>query len=282
MTHDDDIRNLVRRAGDVLPVSPAPVQSLLQQGRGAHRRRTVTTIGVVAASVAVITSGAVAVGSHVTNDATNQPAASTTSPNTSLIPPPGMRYVGRNGIAVAISDSMVPAPSGLATSAQIRWHIPTNPSTRNDFPRDNGPDLSIGPIAVSSIEFYAPHAYSTGKINGATVQRYGPYPGCAWADCSIAPPYFAGAIWSRDADVFIWVTASSRSQVAAILDSVTAIPSTSVAIPNHPTASELSQLGLAVRRIYPYCVREGPGADGTRPAAGSVVPRGSTVTAAFC
>ncbi|MDP9319103.1 MAG: hypothetical protein M3O94_08560, partial [Actinomycetota bacterium] len=102
MTHEDETRDRVRRAGDELPVSPAPVQDLLTLGRRAKRRRTVTTIGVVAA-VAVVTSGAVAVGSQLSTNATNNPSVSPPTPDApSLTPPPGMRLVGRNGIGIAV------------------------------------------------------------------------------------------------------------------------------------------------------------------------------------
>ncbi len=274
-----DTHDVVRRAGDALPVSPAPVQDLLRQGRSTRRRRTVTTIGVVAVAVVVVTSGAVAVGAQLTNDAKTNPTTSTstnTLPN--LMPPHGMRLVGRNGIGLAIPAGWRTSPSACEGGVAI-WQVSMR--YRGSLCPPQGRLHSAVTITSysQSARFYAAPVTSMRRIGAMEVAQYGPADSCAYTD-GVCPPRvrYLGALLSRRNDLAIIVTSFSRSEVSRLLASAFAIPDGYVETPLNATPASLNAAGLQPR-WKPGLGRSPDGAIlGTNPSAGSIVPVGSVVT----
>jgi hypothetical protein len=278
MTPDDNTRALVRRAGDSVPVGPAPVEELLRKGQGARRRRTRTTIGAVAAAVVVVTSGAVAVGSQLSNDATISPTVSTPRPDTgTLTPPPGMRYVGRNGIAVAIPASWR-MDGKVCEGALIVWQVPT----AYEGPMCTPKVRIRGDLRISSYDaparFFAPYTHPR-SIGAHQVAEYGPEDACAHTDgFCVLEHRFVGALLSRSQDVVIVVSSESRAEVSQVLASAFALPDGYTAIPAEADPSTLLNLGLAVRHITRSAPRLPPNVLGIFPQPGSVVGSHSVVS----
>jgi hypothetical protein len=224
MTQDDNTRDLVRRAGDSVPVGPAPVEDLLRKGRGARRRRTRTTIGAVAAAVVVVTSGAVAVGAQLSNNATNTPIVSTPtveSPN--VTPPSGDRLVRFNGVGIE-----VPKTWGVSSNSCVRnvdiviSAIPgVDPcALRAQFPSQVWMGASPWPGVMALRQQELPSHGETRRLSsGVSVSLFGPAPCPGYCTNSS----FFGAIISADSHVYIEVI-SSRALVHRILNSVTAVP----------------------------------------------------------
>jgi hypothetical protein len=277
MTHEDETRDRVRRAGDELPVSPAPVQDLLTRGRRAKRRRTVTTIGVVAA-VAVVTSGAVAVGSQLSTNATNNPSVSPPTPDApSLTPPPGMRLVGRNGIGIA-----VPASWGTNRSLCQGWlvfsEITMGHGTTSCY---GGMGSQTGSRVVVSDYNRSTSSLATSseRLDDILVERVAPYSPSA---CLEYCPAWIGELGSAKRDVTITVTSDRRSSVQEVLDSAFAIPQGFVALPAPAGQLHLAELGFVVHTTTRLDNSVPPRTTlGLEPAAGTVVSRGSTVTIVY-
>jgi hypothetical protein len=277
MTPDDDTRALVRRAGDSLPVRPAPVEDLLRQGRGARRRRTRTTIGAVAAAVVVVTCGAVAVGSQLSNDATNSPSVSTPRPDPgTLTPPPGMRFVGRNGIAVAVPASWSTDKAWCNVASEDTVIVGDSP----------GFDCMTIPSPVSSVTLnsYLSAAGDTVKrlsasvdIDDIPVQRVTTY-SYPYGERG-ANTMYAGALLSRGLDIAITVRSPDPKVVDDILRSAFAIPASYAAIPALTGGPTLHRHGFVIHHETRTRQKMPSGRLlGLNPPPGSIVARGSEVT----
>jgi hypothetical protein len=234
---------------------------------------------VVAASVAVITSGAVAVGAQLTNDANTDSAAATTTPPTSspnrLITPPGTRLVGRNGIGIAVPAEWGTNQASCHTAYRDTVIVGSNPGV------DCG--MFVGASVSSAIldTFDAFHAHpgdshASIQVNGEMVTRIsGSY---TWGPS----PYhlmYTTTLLSETRNVSIEVRSPNRSVVARVIDSAFAFPSRFSVIPDEPTGPSLRRHGLGLHRVlalrpklYPETIL------GSDPPQGSIVPRGSTVT----
>lgn len=285
MTQDDETRARVRRAGDELPVSPAPVADLLQQGRQARRRRTLTTVGVVVAAVAVVTSGAVAVGAQLTNNATDSPPISMptittpSTPSPGLSTPPGTRLIGRNGIGIAVPASWrVPA---VGCQAGVLWDVPAAYHGTSCSPARVSSALVRVESYRSQARFYTPAIKRTRMVGHVRVSQYGPLSDCvpSVSICPADPRLFVGVLLSARADVLIYVRSSSRAQVLRILNTVFAVPDRHVAVPLGPNAKSLTAAGLRPRweSRVDSSRPEGTILE-TVPAGGDIVPVHSIVT----
>jgi hypothetical protein len=278
MTHEDDTRDLVRRAGDAFPVTPAPAQDLLRQGRRARRRRTRTVVGAVAAAVVIVTGGAVAVGSQLTNDASTNPIVGTptvTPPGPTT--PLGTRLVGRNGIGIAVpiqwgtNDAachsafkdtvIVGANPGVDCSMfvppPVSWAVlDSYESSIGELTQTQGSNIQIGGLALKRVRTYQ---YQQGE-NGANTM-------------------YAGALLSRDLDIAIIVRSPDRTVVDDILASAFAVPSRYVAVPALAGRADLVQRGLVVHHETSSEAGLPPGRLlAFDPPPGSIVPAHSVVT----
>jgi hypothetical protein len=256
---------------EAIPVGPAPTDVVVSRGRVVRRRRRLAVIGVAASVVAV----AVAATLVVRTNGDGHPVPTVT-------PPAGTRYVGIGHVVVAV-------PEGWADGA-ASCNSPYRDTVYFPWPQDCvGRFRSVSSVAISTVRMNSGvvgKPVADGRVGGHRVVAQPPLcmPGTGPEACiqTFGVP-----------DLHVWFSVrvprgvGAFEQVRAIRRSLTLLPDAQTAVPfvnpRSPLAAwqrALRDAGFVVRAHESTCRGNASCADRvtTTPAAGNVVPTGSTVT----
>ncbi|QCW49499.1 hypothetical protein FE634_02050 [Nocardioides dongxiaopingii] len=262
--------DLDRRLDPLVPDTPLPAD-LLARGRTARRRRSLA-VGAAATAVVVLVAG---LGIAVAHRSTRTPAdvASDPTPATSVDDiPAGFRLVGFHGVALAVPGRWVlrGGPCGLRTSDPESLTL-GRPSARGTCSRPGFVTISPDEDGTGYL------AGSEVSVNGLDATRSDTCPStyfCRYSSfVSIGLP---------DLGVTVFVAGGSSSVQERIVTSIREMPTGRTAVPplqpgtdRHVAEDRLLAAGLVPGSPYTHLTSKGLVA--TRPAAGSLVPFGSTV-----
>ncbi len=258
---------------DAIPTGPAPVEELLARGHAANRRRRVR---LGAAMAAAIVAGAFATTGVLSHPA-NHPGLA--------IPAAGTRLVGMGRVAVAV-------PTSWALNAAT-CNAPFTDTTYFAFPQQ-----CIGPARpVSSVDITSRPSFETNTEPSGALKPAGSVAGHrVVADSVTCPVGLDESCWQAfgipDLHAYFtvtiptWVKGGAVTRINAIRNSLTVLPSKQAAVPFVTPGSSVAEVRAALESagftvvIHPRtCPVAGTCRSpmGTSPAAGLVVPAGSTV-----
>lgn len=267
------------RLWDDIPTGNAPIDQLLTSGRAARRRRRRAIVAGATATVAVVV-GAGVIGTQALN------AGPRRGDDLVAAPTPGTRLVGTGQVAVAI-------PAGWA-DGQASCNSPVKDTAFFPWPQDCvGLDRYVSSVAITSGEFTETGTRLSdlepaGQVEGHQVVAN-------QATCPVGQGESCGQVFGiPDLDAYFTVTIPAEeaggaiNQIDAIRNSLTVLPDDQTTVPFVAPGASVSQMraaleaaGLAAAVNQQTCPPTASckiGVLGTTPAAGSVVPAGSTVT----
>jgi hypothetical protein len=257
---------------ELVPTGSAPVAELVQRGRATRRRRRILT---AAAALVVVVAGGAVVGGVMQS----RPDSAVTAA------PAGTRWAAIGRVAVAVPDGWA---DGAATCNQ-----PTRDTVFFPYPQDC---LGIGHASVSSVALTSGAFTETltrlnglqpqGRVDGHQVVA-GP------TDCGTQGQSCVEVFGVPDLHAYVTVTVprgdgtQALDTIEAIRTSLTVLPEGESAVPfvtpesdlaRYRAALEAAGLQVDVHQVAcPDTAFCGYGVRGTTPAAGRVVPAGSTV-----
>jgi hypothetical protein len=248
-----------------IPTGPAPVDDLVNRGRARrHRRRLGVVGGAAALAIAAVVTLSMAPWTHGDEDHV-------------LTPPPGTRYVGIGRVVVAVPEDWA---DGAASC-----NSPTRDTVFFPWPQDCalGGRPGVSSLAISSLPFQETGASRaemkvTTEVDGNPVLESGAT--CTRSDPGICRQSFG----IPDLHAFFTVTSVSPNGVSAIRGSLRVLPDGQSTVPFVTKWGDwraaFRQVGLEVRVRHQPCPGSSTclGPFATTPAAGHVVPTGSTVT----
>jgi len=262
-------------------VPPAPsVTGWAERAAARARRRQARrrqALAVVSASciAAAITIGAVAYDNgDSTHPRPTGPAIAAATPQ----PPSGMRYVGINNVAVAVPQDWQLRVGGCYDMTRENAVVVAGQPWLSCATVESRPDVSllrIMPTDAGEAEGLLEEAQPTGEINGISVLRTPTEP---FVDL------FRSALIAPDAPAIFWLEAPRAELIEQVFNSLTLLPDDYVALPSTQapwpcvrTLLETAGVTVEIR------VEDVPGLPNgaivrSRPALGTVVERGTTVT----
>lgn len=281
--NEDEARRMIDEAAESLPpMSLGPTQELIRGGRRVQRRHRLMAVGSVTATVALVVGGATAwlPGSTGSADA---PAVDeqTAAPLDLPIAPEGTRWVGHNGVMVAVPDRWSTNDTRCGQPLSDTVDFSDSGAVRSCLVRGSERFSVLRPIDLSSpvgdiwLDIQQGDAVT---IDGTPARRTS-Y--CLVSD----PPDCSSALVVPSVDA-VFVAEFQRNDVAQpVLESARLVPDGYTAVPSvvglgadEDVDSLMSEAGL---EWTPRCPSNAGCeiAVATEPQAGTVVPEGTTVTA---
>ncbi|MCZ4498780.1 MAG: hypothetical protein JWQ74_1333 [Marmoricola sp.] len=278
---DEKLTELLERAAERVPVSPAPLAEITDGARRGRRRRAAqATCGVSAVIAATIVGTALTVGSN------HGGSPGRTTPAPAVVPASGMRLVALGHAAIAVPESWGTNEASCGTPVKNTVIIgggdtdtcrlavtPRVDSVELDQGRPGYPFKATGAVTVDGV---AAERQATTCPPVTTRARYRP--------CT-------GAVYLPSLDTSFSAAAPSAARVDAILARIQVLPDR-VGVPNYVSfanegqghsraqyAAALRALGLRVA----VKTEQSPGITpgfivGASPAGGTVLKPGDTVT----
>lgn len=252
---------------DNLHVGPPPVRAVIDAGHAAKRRRR--TIFASVAAVAVLATGVSVAATAGTDKDSNRSVDTADAMTTSDAqpfpdPPSGERWVGMNGVVVAVPVDwpVTDSPCGSRAAAEVV----------------NG----SGAAAVDCIEPGGGDA----RVTFAPLDS-GPEPSTERSCLQMAPPTCSGAVRFSDQNLGIQVQIQAddaAAQVERILDSAMVMPDGWTTVPfawGLTVEQRVEALESAGFEVDGLGGRTGQAEVRTTPEIGSPVREGSTITLAY-
>lgn len=277
MNEDEATRLFARTAEDIPPVPRPPITHLIRGGQGIRRRQRLLRVGGIAAVAAlIIGAGALwlpgSSGSAQPATATNE----TTAPDDSGLPtaPDGTRWVGFNGVMVAVPEAWSANPPACEED--------TAPSAMVIGERSLKPCVGLMAFSLAGPAPTNP-GDETVDLDGTPAVRDSGY--CVYS----LPGQCEGSLYvPSERAAFTVMALDDMDLIDAILDTArlvpdghTSVPDVSGLVHDSDVAPLMNQADLVwTPRCPPETTCDMGHLEATDPATGSVVPVGTTVTAA--
>ncbi len=283
--NEDEATRMLAHLGERVPVGPAPVDVTLEQAKGSWRRRRAIQVVSAAAAVAVVAVGAFFVQPSIGGSG-NSATEPTASPS-GLAVPAGTRLVGINGIAVAVPEewSTNDTHCGQALSDTVDFNDTTAQRACLVRGSENFSRLRVAPLSSEwGWQWANPMNGKPFNLQGVVAKRV---PSRCKEGQSITGAICSGRLIIPTKDAVLYVTAPDKEVVDAVLDSASRIPKGYTAVPDLTGLywdSEVKPLVASVGLLWENRCPDDADCDllpieATDPAAGSVVPVGTTVSA---
>ncbi len=300
MTEEQETQRLLRAGWAQIPAGVAPVSDLIRAGKRAKRQRRGFRVTGVAAAVTLVMTGGYLLSTHV--DISSSPGTAAATPSSSEVEavtptpseaptptespsegpqtpeaPSGSRIVGMGRVVVTV-------PEGWATEIGGCVDLPLRDTvffpakvmlTCADARPPDTSSLRFYDSNSPSIEGLVAEAEPAGSVNGLAVARI---------PTEVSGGIAEGVLVIPSESLLVWVDSPKPETVDEVLASVTLLPEGFVAVPSAEgpwpaTREKIEEVGLAVAAVEERRSRW-PGGKliQTRPAVGTVVSVGSTVT----
>jgi hypothetical protein len=272
-------RAIFDRAAEGIPSGPALVDDLVRGGTRIRRRRRYLQVTAVAATAALVGAGAL-----LFQPGGGDRSTPVDGPTATVSVPPGTRLVGDGRIVVAVPESW--------TTDDTQCNVPrSNTVAFRDIALNctGTPDPSLSALFIEDFRSGmfvrdVAEAERVEEMDGVEVAFFAPErlqgPG---EDTD--PPSYVGSLVVEAEGVAMTVVSPDQQTIEEVLASVALLPDGQVTIPRQlddspeDVAAGIEQAGLEVDVVEVARPRGQPGYRvEARPAFGSVVPVGSTVT----
>lgn len=221
---EDNLDELLERAADRVPVSPAPVAAMVTQAGRVRRRRATALSLAVTAVAAVMVVGAAAVFWPTSGASDSQPVVA--SPESDLAPP-GMRLVGLGHAAVAVPQEWGTNETRCGVPKKDTVVIDVGAVPLCDTPRPADVDSVELSQGEPRFDFTADETF---EIDGVPAQRKTTV---CQPDPSNGVSVCVGAVYIPSMRAYFQAESStSAAEVDRILDGVQIVPDL-VAVPGH-------------------------------------------------
>ncbi len=290
--NEEEAARLLENLGSRVPVGPVPANEVLMTGKRNRRRRTTFQVVGVSAAVALVSVGGFAIAPTLSSTDTPLSPVTTTDPP-ELRVSPGSRLVGMNEIAVEIpqdwgTNDMRPAKCDgepVPVANTVVFGVEAGFSLTPCMLPQRWSSLHVVSVDDSAVAEALPDYEEAGDVDGVPVFRSLVRPRMCGKSC--LPTQFNGALIVPSQNVLMFVHSPQRSIIEEILGSVRLIPEGYTAVPDLTGRYDDSEVSPIVREaglVWQNRCPEGADCDigpieATDPAAGSVVPVGTTVTA---
>ena len=287
--NDQDVRDLMQRAGRGIPVVSEPPEQYVRRARRDRRARMLAQLtGVAALVIAVVVGGTVWSGAR---DAAPAPDPADTAKETiDAAPrpqvPPGTRLVGAGGAYVAVPEMWVTRQNACPETVPqdtVSFVVETDASLGCPEPYPDARMLEVAPFDMVDVGYWLRRAGPMQEVNGLQVAEVSVH-----AAGSTGP--YEGAVVLPEEEVVFSVSGPTPAGLQSILDSVQALPEGWVGVPADTVRSltessspaeqavaMLDNLGFDSKLVAVAGAGRTDEVVGSFPAIGEVARVGSTV-----